>query len=307
MKPFSLIERRSALFMFFGIQILTGIGIAVWLVWEEMGLVQTSLSFTGLTALLMIVTNVILLIWFTKKAKLSQSAIFEASLIFKQKGFFKDLAYAVTSNVVLAISISSILTWITYQISPSFTIMQTNSMNETYLFANLSEYLLLFLNVAILVPFVEELVFRGVLFGRTWTKHPLTFAIIVSSLIFGASHGFYSIPSAFLFGVSACWVYVKYENLFASIYMHIANNAFAMLVMGLGFFTETAAPIITRTSVQEDMIMGLVLLPVGLLFFYLLRRNTKAYLSPYPVEALSEEALQELEESLQENLDSRSL
>jgi membrane protease YdiL (CAAX protease family) len=87
---------------------------------------------------------------------------------------------------------------------------------------------LLFL--AVLAPIVEELVFRGLLYGWVagrWGSWP---ALIVSSLAFAAAH--YEpahvvlvLPLGFLFG----WLRRRTDSLLPSLFSHIVNNSFALL------------------------------------------------------------------------------
>jgi len=84
--------------------------------------------------------------------------------------------------------------------------------------------------LAVLAPLVEELVFRGLLYGwiaGRWGSLP---AWIVSSLAFAAAHiepahVILVLPLGLLFG----WLRRRTDSLLPSLFAHIANNAFALV------------------------------------------------------------------------------
>lgn len=85
-------------------------------------------------------------------------------------------------------------------------------------------------SIVILAPLVEELLFRGSIQGhllRKW-KNPV-WAILFSSLIFGAVHGNpVQIPFAFVLGTALGWMYYRTGSLLPSILMHFVNNGTAV-------------------------------------------------------------------------------
>lgn len=83
--------------------------------------------------------------------------------------------------------------------------------------------------MAVLAPLVEELVFRGLLYGWLASRWNSGLAWIVSSLAFAAAH--YEpahivivLPLGLLFG----WLRRRTDSLVPSICAHVANNAFAV-------------------------------------------------------------------------------
>ena len=95
--------------------------------------------------------------------------------------------------------------------------------------------------VVLLVPVVEETLYRGVLFGRLYTKNQW-FGYIASVAIFAAIHvigyvGSYSTTQLLLCflqylpaGVALAWAYAKAETIWASILMHMVVNLIGMTV-----------------------------------------------------------------------------
>ena len=84
-----------------------------------------------------------------------------------------------------------------------------------------------FISTVILSPIAEELIFRGVLINRLKLITPTLFAVLISSLLFGALHSFGSIFSAFVFAVCMAILYLKTENICVPILAHFLNNLFA--------------------------------------------------------------------------------
>jgi uncharacterized protein len=84
--------------------------------------------------------------------------------------------------------------------------------------------------LALLAPLVEELVFRGLLYGWVagrWGSWP---ALIVSSLAFAGAHWepahvVLVLPLGLLFG----WLRRRTDSLLPSLFSHIVNNGFALL------------------------------------------------------------------------------
>ena len=76
-------------------------------------------------------------------------------------------------------------------------------------------------------PICEELLFRGVFLNRLKIIVPTSFAIIITSILFGALHSYGSIISAFIFGICMCIIYLKTRNILTCILAHFLNNLLA--------------------------------------------------------------------------------
>jgi len=95
---------------------------------------------------------------------------------------------------------------------------------------------LTFLSLALLYPIVEELVFRGALqstlYRYPWARYPLgpiSFANLITSLIFAGFHFFYHAPlwAALVFLPSLLFGYFrdKYQGVWPAIVLHVFYNA----------------------------------------------------------------------------------
>jgi membrane protease YdiL (CAAX protease family) len=81
--------------------------------------------------------------------------------------------------------------------------------------------------VIIIIPFLEEILFRGFMFRLLARRTSNSAAMIISSLVFTAGHGFHSgwFFDHFIFGVICCYIYSKSKTLWSSIITHSVNNA----------------------------------------------------------------------------------
>jgi hypothetical protein len=79
--------------------------------------------------------------------------------------------------------------------------------------------------VLVISPFVEEVVFRGILLHRISMMLGVSPAIVATSLIFGLMH-MAPITSS-VFGVVMCLVYIRTGSLAVVVYCHMLNNMIA--------------------------------------------------------------------------------
>lgn len=89
---------------------------------------------------------------------------------------------------------------------------------------------LLVLVVAIAAPIIEELFFRGLLLRAIEKRSGPTWALGVSSLVFGAVHlQLLQFPALTLIGLVLGWLTLRYGRLGPAIWAHIAFNAVAVI------------------------------------------------------------------------------
>ncbi len=102
-----------------------------------------------------------------------------------------------------------------------------------------------FVSVIIISPIVEELIFRGIFLNKLKLAVPVTFAILISSLLFGALHSYGSIISAFTFAVCMAILYLKTDNIFVPVFAHFLNNLIAESISHIDYsnilFTDPLA------------------------------------------------------------------
>jgi uncharacterized protein len=91
---------------------------------------------------------------------------------------------------------------------------------------------LLVLIVAIAAPIIEELFFRGLLLRAIEKRSGPTWALWVSSLVFGAVHlQLLQLPALTLIGLVLGWLTLRYGRLGPAIWAHIAFNSVATVTL----------------------------------------------------------------------------
>lgn len=92
----------------------------------------------------------------------------------------------------------------------------------------------MFIFGGVIVPFAEELFFRGVLY--LWLRQRFGYwpALLVSSILFGALHGEISIGvAAAVLGMVLAWAYERSQSLWPPVIIHVVNNAAKILLLYL--------------------------------------------------------------------------
>lgn len=87
--------------------------------------------------------------------------------------------------------------------------------------------------VVVLIPIVEELLFRGILFGSFCRSFSYKAAIVLSAILFAMVHYMVSWPSAFVIGVLLAWLYWRTDNLAVAMVIHCTINLGTFLSMPL--------------------------------------------------------------------------
>lgn len=96
------------------------------------------------------------------------------------------------------------------------------------------------LAAGIIIPFVEELIFRGFIFATFRDRFPFWISALCSALLFGLYHG--NLPQGvygFFIGLALAWLYQEFESLLAPYLFHVSANILSVCL------TNTAN---TRTS-----------------------------------------------------------
>ncbi len=149
-----------------------------------------------------------------------------------------------------------------------------NSINFDRSSQSLLQNILYVIATAIVPAFAEEFAFRGVVMG-TLRKYGDTFAIIATSVLFGAMHGNISqIPFAFILGLVFAYVDCITGSIIPSIIIHFINNFYAVMINILqssNFIDNTTFYIVYYTIILLFCILGL------LSFIYLSKKQTNIF------------------------------
>jgi hypothetical protein len=123
----------------------------------------------------------------------------------------------------------------------------------------------LVLEVVILGPILEEIVYRGILLEYLAQKYGNLKALLVTSFLFGLIHlNWHQSINAFFMGLLMGWVYLKTRNLLHTLAFHMIQNGFGV---GLMLMVKDM-PMETSESTFEISILmfGVLLFWLGFLF-----------------------------------------
>lgn len=129
-----------------------------------------------------------------------------------------------------------------------------------------------FISTVVISAICEELIFRGVFISRLKLMVPTTFAIIISSLLFGALHSFGSMFSAFVFAICMSILYIKSDNICVPIFAHFLNNLVAEIIV----LVDVNEVLFTNTSVMFGVsILALISAIILFIGIYMQLNNIK--------------------------------
>ena len=115
---------------------------------------------------------------------------------------------------------------------------------------------------ALLIPFLEEVVFRGLIFGRLRRAMPALVAAIITSVVFGLMHGYPILMLwAFCFSMIICYARVKTDSILPGIIIHVIVNSFAVICNYSGILEYAEVPVIIILTVVG--FLGLVVYFIG--------------------------------------------
>jgi len=128
-------------------------------------------------------------------------------------------------------------------------------------------YLIALVGSVIVAPIGEELVFRGYLLNLWIARRGIGFALILSSLVFGAFHwerAAFAVPMGFVFAL----VYLRYDSLWPGILLHAVYNLLAFpWLLGGHFYAKERATIGHLSSWIPELVLALVFIPLWIAFW----------------------------------------
>lgn len=84
---------------------------------------------------------------------------------------------------------------------------------------------------AVVAPFAEETLFRGLIFGGLAQRLPVPAAAVISALLFALSHGLGVIGPIFVLGLGLAYVYARTGTIWAAMLTHALVNAVSLLLL----------------------------------------------------------------------------
>ena len=120
-------------------------------------------------------------------------------------------------------------------------------------------FMLVVLVMAIMPAIGEELYFRGLILGSLRHRYSAVWAIVVSSIIFGAFH--LSLVKILPTGMlGACFAYVAYQSgsIYIGMFLHFFNNLMSAITMKYPQQMEKMLPVLMKEEYQATDIMELL-------------------------------------------------
>ena len=154
--------------------------------------------------------------------------------VWKQFGFYK-IDFKKWFLLVFGGWISVIVFCVIYEwILKLFGIDMEGQMiaQELQKYKNIGSIIFLILIVGFIMPIVEELIFRGVLYQALRSKLSALFSILISSIIFAGIHGDikYFVP-ILVTGIVCSYAFEKTKSIYTPIGIHVLNNLFTVSIM----------------------------------------------------------------------------
>ena len=110
----------------------------------------------------------------------------------------------------------------------------------------------------LVMPFVEEMIFRGLIYNRMKDYMSANMAMILSSLFFGIYHGnLIQGAYGFVMGLLMIFVYEKYQTLAAPVICHIGANLISVI---LQFLNVTLSSAIAAACIAGGCLLALYLI-----------------------------------------------
>lgn len=176
----------------------------------------------------------------------------------------KQLLMAVGVTICLSIGLNNVIS-----MSPLV------AMSEEYQNANDAFYgstlALELLGSALITPFLEELLHRGVVYGRLRRMMGMWPAVMVSALIFAGLHfNIVQFVYAFLLGIVFSLFVEKTGKLYPAVIAHIVANAVAVIRTETGFLQGTVDGSIFAWVIS----IALCLLGIGIMLGFMKEKDT---------------------------------
>ncbi len=167
--------------------------------------------------------------------------IFKDSLIEQWKDFFKEKKENILYGFVIGFVMLFVASIVGGLLSMAFE-AQTDSQNQAVI-ENLAQAhpVIIVITSVILAPIVEELLFRGTIFGWLYELHPMIahlgsaflfgFVHIMDAVLSGNYQEWFQIFAYFLMGAVLSFLYEKRNNIYVPILSHMMNNLISILLV----------------------------------------------------------------------------
>lgn len=187
--------------------------------------------------------------------------------MYKQKETFTketwiNIGLVILISLFLSIALNNIIS-----MSPLVTVSQEyQNASDAFYGSTIGLELL---GSALITPFLEELLHRGVVYGRLRRMMGAIPTIVISALIFAGLHfNIVQFVYAFLLGIVFAIFVEKSKRLYPAVIAHVVANGLAVIRTETGFLAGTVDGSVSAWLIS----VGILFVGVGLVSYYL-RRN----------------------------------
>lgn len=214
-----------AIVTFYAAQFIVGIPMLIILGSETL---KTPLIATIFSVLVYVLSFIFLLFTF-KHLKPLKTPVTRNELGLNNLVTFSDIGLAL-AGFFSYLAFSAILTAL-FSIFPWFNLTE----NQPLLYSTLispSGKILAALALVVAGPILEEVIYRGLIYGKLRKNHSLITSILTVSILFGFLHGQWNVGvDVFALSVVACLMRETTGTIYAGIILHILKNAIAFYML----------------------------------------------------------------------------
>ena len=214
-----------AIVTFYAAQFIVGIPMLIILGSETL---KTPLIATIFSVLVYVLSFIFLLFTF-KHIKPLKTPVTRNELGLNNLVTFSDIGLAL-AGFFSYLAFSAILTAL-FSIFPWFNLTETQPLLYSTLISP-SGKILAALALVVAGPILEEVIYRGLIYGKLRKNHSLITSILTVSILFGFLHGQWNVGvDVFALSVVACLMRETTGTIYAGIILHILKNAIAFYML----------------------------------------------------------------------------
>ena len=210
-----------AIITFYAAQFIVGVPMLVILGSETLKTPLTATIFSSLVYIL----SFVFLHSILKHIKPFKAPITRNELGLNNLVTFSDIGLAIAS-LFGYLTFSAILTAL-FSVFPWFNLNETQPLLYSTLISP-SGKILAAIALVVVGPILEEVIYRGLIYGKLRKKHSLITSILIVSILFGFLHGQWNVGvDVFALSVVACLMRETTGTIYAGIILHILKNTIA--------------------------------------------------------------------------------
>ena len=214
-----------AVITFYAAQFIVGVPMLIILGSDTL---KTPLIATIFSSLVYVLSFIFLLFTF-KHIKPLKTPVTRNELGLNNLVTFSDIGLAL-AGFFGYLAFSAILTAL-FSIFPWFNLNETQPLLYSTLILP-SGKILAALALVVAGPILEEVIYRGLIYGKLRKKHSLATSILIVSILFGFLHGQWNVGvDVFALSVVACLMRETTGTIYAGIILHMLKNAIAFYML----------------------------------------------------------------------------